>query len=169
MNELLLIPVVVWAIALCIIDCRTRTLPNMLTLGAAALAILLRSYAGTDLLIDGLIGALIGGCFLLFPYLLKGAGAGDLKMCMAVGAILGGRSILYALCITSLAGLVMSVVMILFGHVDRARLRHWAYCAFNVKYDRLAGRASLPKREDERVRMPFGIPIACGLLVLLPW
>lgn len=49
MNELWILPVVAWAVALCIIDCRTRTLPNVLTLGGAALAIMIRSSVSTGL------------------------------------------------------------------------------------------------------------------------
>ena len=69
-------------------DLRTRTLPNWLTLGAAALAVPLHLAVRTPLA-SVLFGAIV--CSVL-PFVLVrrgGLGHGDLKLFCALGAILG--------------------------------------------------------------------------------
>jgi prepilin peptidase CpaA len=81
--------VVVTAIG-AITDWRTGTIPNWLTLGAGALAVLVHGWLG------GMEGLLMSGGGALvcvaMPYLifrLGGIGGGDVKMFAAIGAMLG--------------------------------------------------------------------------------
>ena len=110
---------------------------------------------------------LICGGFLLLPVLFRAAGAGDLKMIAACGAAAGMQDSLNFLLAMALAGLVLVIVMLAMHAADGARLRHYARCIFDWRYDRRAGRAALPPKEEERVRVPFGIAIAAGLWMAL--
>jgi leader peptidase (prepilin peptidase)/N-methyltransferase len=76
----------------CVIDVRTRRIPNSLTLGAALLAI------GNGFVVDGLggVGSACGWGFAAafvpaVVYLIRpdGFGGGDVKLCFALGAICG--------------------------------------------------------------------------------
>ena len=85
--------VVVWAVSLCVIDIRTRRLPNALTLpGAAAI------LAGATAVGAG-IPALLGGLALSGLYLLvhmvdpAGMGAGDVKLALGLGGLTGAYGI----------------------------------------------------------------------------
>ena len=159
-----------WSCALCFYDLKWRILPNWLTLGGAAVALAGRlGFGGWPFFLDGFAAAAGAGAFLLVPFLMRGAGGGDVKMLFAVGAIVGWDKLLLMLWVTSLAGLVMGVAMLVSGHLDGARLKHFMRCAFDWRYDRKAGAACLPPKESARYRIPFSVPIAVGLIVALVW
>ena len=157
-----------WAAALCWYDLRERRLPNALTLGGAGAALAARlGIGGVPYFIDGLAAAALAGAFLLIPFLMRGAGGGDVKMLFAAGAMTGWFGLVHMLLAMSLAGIALGLVLIVAGRLDPARMRHHILCTFNWRYDRRAGAALLPPRESESVRMPFSVPIAVGLLVSL--
>jgi prepilin peptidase CpaA len=152
-----------WLAALCWYDWKWRRLPNVLTLGMAGVALTWRlGYGGMPLFLDGLAGGLAAGLFLLIPYLLRGAGGGDLKMLTATGCFCGLGRVPMLLFWTSAAGFVMAIVLLIAGRADASRVKHWLRCLFDWRYDRKAGREALPPKSDERARLPFGIAIAIG-------
>ena len=152
-----------WLVALCVSDVRHRRLPNVLTLGGllAALAIAF-GLGGLPALTDSLLAAGSAFLFLIIPFLLRAAGAGDVKMLAAAAAFLGLRQIPFFLLATSFAGLFVALVMIALRQVSAARLKHAFRTLFDWRYDRKAGRAALPPKDDERARVPFGCAIAIG-------
>jgi len=159
-----------WSFVLSYYDLKWRILPNWLTLGGAAVALVGRlGYGGWPCCVDGFAAAAGAGAFLLIPFLMRGAGGGDVKMLFAVGAIVGWSKLLLMLWATSLAGLVMGVVMLASGHLDGARLKHVMRCIFDWRYDRKTGAESLPPKESAQFRIPFSVPIAVGLIVALVW
>src|SRR5207245_770776 len=92
----------------------TRTIPNWATYPALFGAILINSFSAwsSDLTHDWLGGVGLGDCLvaallcfvLLFvPYLLKRAGAGDVKLATALGALLGTSNALLAVACSFLA------------------------------------------------------------------
>ena len=98
----------IWLVALCATDLRSRRLPNVLTLGGAAVALVLHAVAGGGAgILDSLEGGLICAALLFVPFLLNAAGGGDVKMLFAVGCLFGSRRGLEALFYTSLAGLAL--------------------------------------------------------------
>lgn len=168
LGSTMFILVAVWGCVLAAHDLKWRTLPNRLTLGGAAVALAVRlGYGGWGSLGDGFAAAAVAGGFLLVPFLLRGAGGGDVKMLFAAGAMAGWDRLLLLLWITSLAGVVMGVLMLVFGRLDGSRLRHGVRCLVDWRYDRAAGAAALPPRDSPRFRIPFSVPIAIGLLASL--
>jgi prepilin peptidase CpaA len=103
-------------IAACVTDLRARRIPNVLTFGAAGVAVAAHGY------VDGWPGVLtaMGGwgagvaVFLPF-FLLGGMGAGDVKLLAALGAWLGPREALWLAIYASLAGGVVALLIAL-GH-----------------------------------------------------
>ena len=172
-SSLWLIPLLlgsVWSFILSYYDLKWRILPNWLTLGGAAVALVGRlGFGGWPFFVDGFAAAAGAGAFLLVPFLMRGAGGGDVKMLFAAGAIVGWSRLLPMLWVTSLAGMVMGVALLATGHLDGARLKHVMRCAFDWRYDRKAGELSLPPKESARFRIPFSIPIAVGMIVVLVW
>lgn len=164
---IILIAVSPWLFLLCRSDWKQRRLPNVLTLGGLVVFLVFRLGAGWECFLDGLWGMLLAGGFLLLPVLLHAAGAGDLKMIAACGAAAGLRYTLDFLLAMAMAGLVLVIVMLALRAADGARLKHYARCLFDWRYDRQAGRAALPPKDEERVRVPFGIAIAVGLWAVL--
>jgi len=160
--------VMIWAGYLSWTDCKTRILPNAWTVGGAAVALVFRfGFGGIPLFVDGLAAACIAGAFLLVPFLMRGAGGGDVKMLFAAGAVVGWSSLFELLWVTSLAGLVMAVVMLIAGELDPSRLKHYLRSVFDWRYDRAAGALDLQPKDSSRFRVPFSVPIAIGVLTAL--
>ncbi|MBQ9366905.1 MAG: prepilin peptidase [Victivallales bacterium] len=153
---------------LCWYDWRKRKLPNLLTLVLAAVALAWRfcQHGGRGVT-DGLLGGLVCGLFLLIPFLMRGAGGGDVKMLFGAGIATGLRYCFAELLFVSLTGLFLGLVMVLCKSVTTARLKHCLRIVFDWKYDRKAGAEELPAREDERGRIPFGVAIALGTVITL--
>jgi len=159
-----------WAGVLSWLDWTTRRLPNWLTVGGAAVALVTRlGYGGWPLALDGFAAGAVAGAFLLLPFLMRGAGGGDVKMLFAAGIIAGWGRVLYLLWYTSLAGLALGIGMLVFGRLDGTRMKHAVRCAVDWRYDRKAGAATLPPKESDKVRVLFSLAIAVGLIAALLW
>ena len=81
--------------------------------------------------------------------------------------LVGFPAVFPMLFLTSLVGLVLGVVMQLSGRLDSSRLKHFLRCIFDWRYDRAEGRKNLPDRENEKVRIPFGVAISVGIWATL--
>src|SRR5580765_109479 len=102
------------AVVGCLHDLRNRRIPNYLTFGSAALAIVYAAATGGW---AGLGVALAGwavGIVLFIPFfLLRGMGGGDVKLLAALGAWVGPASLLSITFYTAIVGGVMALVIIL--------------------------------------------------------
>ena len=162
--------ITVWLTVLGWYDCYYRRLPNYLTLCGAVVFLIMRfALGGTPCFVNGLIGGVVGGAFLLLPFLMRGAGAGDVKMFLAVGCLAGYPQIFPIMIMSTLFGLLIGGVMIIRGKLDSSRVKHLIKCCCCINYDREEGRKNLPPKNNEAVRIPFGIAIAagtwCGLVI----
>ena len=88
-------------------------------------------------------------------------------MLFVSGFIAGPGNTLNLILLTSVAGLVLAIVMLLFKKVNPARIKHYCRCLFDFTYDRAAGKAALPPASDEACRVPFGVAISAGLFLNL--
>lgn len=157
-----------WLAGLCWKDLKTRRLPNVWTLGGLAAGLVVQfGWGGVEGLLDGLEAAGVCVLFLLIPFFVRAAGAGDLKMLAACGAFVGMRQVLLLLLAVSFAGFFVAVGLLVTGKVGVPRMKHAFRCLFDWRYDRAAGRAALPSKEDEGNRVPFGVAIALGTLATL--
>ena len=153
---------------LCWQDWKYRKLPNLLTIGLAVMALIVRLWTGGAWgLLDGILGGLVCGGFLLILFLLKSVGGGDVKMLFAAGVITGLRFAFAELLFVSICGLLVGLLMLCFGLVASTRLRHYLRVLFDWRYDRKKGASELPPKTDERMRVPFGVAIAAGTVLTL--
>lgn len=164
----LLMIITVYLGALAYYDCVQRRLPNILTItGALVVFVWKLGFGGLPLLISALAAALLAGAFLFIPFLVGAAGAGDVKMLFTCGAIVGWNFVLSMLFYVSLAGVLVSIVMLLTKKADPSRLKHFAQCLCNPCYDRKKGGEDLPDKRSESVRIPFGVAISLGTLTTI--
>ena len=127
---------------LCVKDVRHRTLPNVWTLALALECAILRlAFGGLGGLMDGILGGFVCGGFIFLPYLMKGAGGGDVKMMFGAGIAAGLRLCVAELLFVSVSGLLLGLGMFVAGKV-----------AFRKK----------GRKDDEAYRIPFGVAIAVG-------
>lgn len=159
------------AVVLCagIYDVRVRRIPNWLTLPAVLFGLILNSL----LVHRGLLLALGGiGCALLvyFPlYLVRGMGAGDVKLMAAVGAICGPSNWLLIFLGTALIAGGASIVAVVLK-------RRFIETAHNLDFIITSLlRAKSPSQVDPSIsiensralRMPHGAFIASGAMLFL--
>ena len=88
-------------------------------------------------------------------------------MLAACGTLVGTRGVLFLFVATSFSGLAVAVAMLAARRASAPRLRHLFRSVFDWRYDRAAGRAALPPREDESGRIPFSLAIAVGTVATL--
>jgi prepilin peptidase CpaA len=161
---------VVLAVALIAVafDVRTRRIPNWLTFGAAAAALI----AGwTDAGTLGLGRAALAwfvGALIFFPlFALRGMGAGDVKLVAALAAWLGPVEAVYLAIFASLAGGVVAIVVSMSqGYLRTALSNVWLI----LTHWRVAGPRPVPglTLQDTRApRLAFAIPITIGLVCTL--
>jgi len=150
-------------------DIRERRIPNALTLGALAAALLLRVPLGMGAVGDGFAGAFLAFGLALPFFLVGGLGGGDLKFLVAVGAFLGPGRLFFALLITAVVGAAMAFA---------AMLRHRALRQTAVNVHTLVTTFSWRsfggwKREANMpftihssavITVPYGVAIAAGAL-----
>ena len=127
---------------LCVKDARHRTLPNAWTVVLMLECAVLRlAFGGLGGLLDGILGGVACGTFILLPYLMKGAGGGDVKMMFGAGIATGLRLCVAEMLFVSVSGLLLGLGMLVAGKV-----------AFRAK----------GRKDDEAYRIPFGVAIAVG-------
>ncbi|MFC4737259.1 prepilin peptidase [Bacillus daqingensis] len=138
----MLAAVLITMIVICVItDWRKRKIYNAVLAPALGAAFILHgAEAGAAGVGYSFLGLLAGMGLLLIPYLMKGIGAGDVKMLGVIGALMGPGFVFSAFLYTALIGGVIAaaVILIRYRRVRRGQ-------------DITAYRA-----------IPYGIPIALG-------
>jgi prepilin peptidase CpaA len=162
--------VVATGLAACVVDLRTRRIPNALTLPVAAVGVLFGlTTTGLDGGASALAGLAVGLCLFLPFYLLGGLGAGDVKLLAALGAWLGPAATAWTAIYGTIAGGVFAII-VAFGAGYLRQL------AANLWLLLVHWRASGVRRFDaltlEHGRGPklaYAVPITVGVLCTLWW
>lgn len=160
--------VIAVALAACISDIRTRRIPNALTLGAAACALIFSLVQGGLAGLGWSAAGWLTAAVVFFPvFALRGMGAGDVKLLAALGAWVGGLNVLHLAVYTGLAGGAMAIVIIVWrGCVRETFWNLWLM--LNVW--RTMGFRPVPGLTLETSRGPrlaYAVPIAAGALTTL--
>lgn len=131
-------------IALAAIDVEHFLLPDRITLPGIAVGLALQPFTPWATFTQGIVGALVGAGVLLAAYggwwLLRreeGLGLGDVKMLAMIGAFLGWRGVVIALFLGALSGALFGLALV------------------------------AVRGGGMRVKLPFGVFLACGALVAL--
>jgi len=148
-----------------IVDVRTHRIPNILTFGSAAIALVYHAWtAGVAGLAASAGGWAIGVALFLPMFLLRGMGGGDVKLMAAVGAWLGPVGVLYAGLYSVLAGGVLALVVgASHGYLVKAFRNIWGL----LGVWRAAGIQPLPGltiEDSVGPRLAYGVAIAGGTL-----
>src|SRR5262245_28032565 len=121
MNLFQLVAIAVALVAV-VTDLRTRRIPNVLTFGAAVLAIVVHGDVGgwTGAGVS-LLGWVAGAALFLPLFALGGMGAGDVKLLAAIGAWLGPGAVVWVALFSSIAGGAMAlIVSVASGYLTQA-------------------------------------------------
>jgi prepilin peptidase CpaA len=160
-------------------DVTSRRIPNALVFAGATLALFLHSVlpAGSGLVdaVPGGIGFLkslaglgVGLALLLPLYLVRAAGAGDVKLMAMVGAFVGPLDAVGAVVCTFIAGALLSLIVALKAGVLRQAARNIKLISYSA-FARLAAVQGpvFDARTDTVARMPYALAIAAGTFAYL--
>jgi len=139
-------------------DVSRHRIPNKLNLIGLCAGLVLQGLTGRfPGLLTGVLGALVGlACFAPF-YVLRGMGAGDVKLLAAVGTFLGPLGAAYAAMFSLVAGGL--------GAIGYVMWRAGRACVTSLMQEDSAGvgaTAVVAVRLARRDRLPFALPIAAG-------
>ncbi len=146
-------------------DVKTRRIPNTLTYSGIVLAIAWRSATlGWSGLRTALLGGLVaGGIFLLF-FLVRGMGAGDVKLMTGIGCFVGPSGALQVVLACAIAGGVMAVVVMIYRKRVRDTISNVGeVLRFHVKRGAQA-HPTINLSNPAAIRLPYGLAIAAGSL-----
>lgn len=144
-------------------DIRTRRIPNALTFTGFVVALALRALGGFDEVTAGLLGALLAFGLSVPLFVVRGLGAGDVKLLTACGAFLGPRRLLSALLITAIAGGLMALIAIVRRGALVQTLRNCRDIVLGIFSP--TRRAELPTLTSPgAITVPYGVAIAVGVL-----
>jgi prepilin peptidase CpaA len=156
------------AIVAMIWDLKSRRIPNVLTFGAAAAAILAHaSVAGLAGAGWSVAGWLVGVAFFLPFFALGGMGAGDVKLLAAIGAWLGPGPTVWVALFSLIAGGVLGLgVAIGYGYLTQA----FANISWMFQFWRAEGPKPVPEvtlATHKGPRLAYAVPVFAGLMVAL--
>jgi prepilin peptidase CpaA len=149
-------------------DVSTRRVPNLLTFGAGALALVYSAmHDGGGGLLSSVLGCLTG-LALFFPlFALGGMGAGDVKLAAAFGAWLGPSGAFWTAIWAALIGGGLAVAVAISRGYLRQAVRN-VYLLIGVWYTAGIGPTEgMTLADSKGPRLAYAVPIALGALVAL--
>src|SRR4029453_2922304 len=154
------------AFGACITDVRSRRIPNVLTFGAAAAAIVFHAITGQLAgLLQSVEGWLVGAAIFFVPFALGGLGAGDVKLLAALGAWVGPLDAMWISLYTGVAGGVLALVVAASTGSPRQAfsnvwvlLSHWSVAGIRPLHE-------ISLEGSKGPRLAYAIPIFAGTLV----
>ena len=159
-------------LAASICDLRTRRIPNRLTFGGAALALLyglLAPHPHTGGFFSALGGMAVGLALMLPLYLLHALGAGDVKLMAMVGSFLGPAATCQVVIFVFITGGLAAISYALWHRMAGKLLRNSAE-AVQLLYVNVAAGIRPDARSNSAHSvgtLPYGVSIALGTLAFL--
>lgn len=152
----------------CGYDIRTRHIPNAVTLGGAALAMLYAlAVLGPAALLTSALGWLTGLALFMPFFLVGGMGAGDVKLLACLGAWAGPESALWMALYAAIAGGVMAVVVALATGYLRQAVQNVSTLLIYWRTMGIRPLAELTLGEGRGPRLPYAVPIAAGAMAVV--
>jgi prepilin peptidase CpaA len=157
------------AVVAAVCDVRSKRIPNVLTFGGAAVALIYALATGGTGSLGWAAAGWLAGAVLFFPFFaLGGMGAGDVKLLAALAAWFGGPAdAVYLAIFAAMAGGVFGmVVALLHGYLRQAlsnvwmMLIHWRTFGFQA----IAG---LTLTDTRAPRLAYAVPIMIGAVCTL--
>lgn len=141
-------------------DLHSHRIPNRLCAIGLAAGLIGQFWSGGS---EGLLAAVLGAgaaslAFMPF-YVLRGMGAGDVKLLMGVGSILGPKAALFAAAFSLIAGGLGAI-----GFVLLRALQGAALTLGRGDFARVGASIHAAATVARRERLPFALPIAVGSL-----
>ena len=162
------IAVLVLGAVAAVADAALRRIPNALTFGAAAVALVFAAATGGVHAAGWSVAGWLVGLLIFLPlFALRAMGGGDVKLLAAFGAWLGPSLVFWVAVYGAIAGGVLAVPLVLWrGRLRATIVNMWSI----VVHWRLSGLKPHPVvtlDNPAAVRMPYALPLAIGALATL--
>lgn len=149
-------------------DIRFRKILNIVTLPTIVLGLVYNIFnTGFEGFLFSGKGFFVGLVLLLIPYLLGGMGAGDVKLMVAIGTLMGTSFVFYSFIYTALIGGFIALLLIIkakgFTNVIKSTFVNIVYFRSNL------GSIIKPKDKKDSISFPYGIAIVFGSFCTLIW
>jgi prepilin peptidase CpaA len=151
----------------CWTDLRTRRIPNILTFGAAAAGLVFHALFSGSGPLTALAGWFTGVLIFSPLFLLRGMGAGDLKLLGALGAWLGPLMALRIGLWSALAGGVLAIIVAFAHGYARQALRNVWLLLTHWRISGIRPVDSLTLDKGTGPRLAYAVPLMIGLMVAL--
>jgi prepilin peptidase CpaA len=147
-------------------DLRSRRIPNWLVLPFLLAGIVVSFWMqGWHGLVQSLGGALLGLVVYGVLFWMGGMGAGDVKLCAAIGAWVGPQQLILALVITGMVGGVMVFCWAIFGGFLKELFSGASNLAFGWKDRGGVCDPDMVIANPLKRKMPYAPAIAIGTLI----
>jgi len=147
-------------------DLRSRRIPNWLVLPFLAAGFAASGwFHGWHGIVQSLEGAGLALAIYGFFFFMGGMGAGDVKLCVAIGAWIGPSQLFFALVITGMVGGVMVVCWAAFGGFLKELFTGASNLAFGWKDSGGVLDPEMALSNPKRRKMPYAPAIAIGTLI----
>jgi prepilin peptidase CpaA len=152
----------------CLTDFRSRRIPNVLTFGASAAAVVILGAANGWAGVAWCLAGWAVGCALFLPwFLLGGMGAGDVKLLAALGAWSGPGLAVWIALYAGIAGGALAIVVALYrGYLGEMLRNLWGLFTF-WRVMGVQPHPELTLRTGRGPRLPYAFPITAGAVVVL--
>jgi len=145
-------------------DLLRHRIPNALNMAGVILGFGLATLAGGASGAIHSVGGALVGCAVLSPfYLLRGMGAGDVKLMGATGAFLGPSGALIAAALALMAGAALGVAIVLWRLVEPRPLLETSTFGEGSGVWRAVATILVVRKE----RFPYAVAIAIGVVATL--
>ncbi|HEY7307220.1 MAG TPA: A24 family peptidase [Bryobacteraceae bacterium] len=159
-------PIFIAVLIATISDIHSRRIPNWLVfplLGTGiAISGIVRGWSGLGHSVAGVFLAVL---LLGLPYMFRGMGMGDLKLCAAIGAWVWPHQLVLVLVVMGLVGGVMALVWAIFRGFLKEMLAGTSELVFGMKKRGLRPHPTLVLSNPKTRKMPYAPAIAIGAIV----
>lgn len=150
-------------------DLKFHKIPNWLTLPGIVFGIAVNLFFNFKGWYIPVFGLVVGFLLLLIPFALGGIAGGDIKLLMALGAILGPKAVLWITLIGGVAGGLISILTIFrrMGFSNGIFRIYMFFCSIiggSKKSEKI-----LSNNADTKLYIPYGLAIYLGLIFVLIW
>jgi len=147
-------------------DLRSRRIPNWLVLPFLLAGVALSGWRdGWHGIGQSLAGLLLGGLLYGIFFWMGGMGAGDVKLCAAIGAWIGPQQLFIALVITGMAGGIMVLCWAAFGGFLKDLFADTGDLVFGWKKRALRGDPQPALANPTKRKIPYAPAMAIGTLI----
>ncbi|MDQ2775099.1 MAG: A24 family peptidase [Acidobacteriota bacterium] len=152
-----------------IYDLRVRRIPNWLNLSGLILGLGFNAMPGQDGVAKSLVGLACALAVYIPLYLVRGMGAGDVKLMAAVGSITGPANWLGIFIVTAILGGIAALVLIAVRRKFQQTVLNLGTILRELFHRRMPSAADekLDIRDSRALRMPHGAIIAAGSILFL--